>query len=49
MGVAAMESLERNLAERQTPRLVKMPTQLVVRQSTGPATTSVAVTKGELA
>jgi LacI family transcriptional regulator len=46
MGVAAMESLERNLVERQTPRLVRMPTQLVVRQSTGPAATAAATSTG---
>lgn len=49
MGVAAMESLERNLAERQTPRLVRMPTQLTVRQSTGPAATAAATVRGALA
>jgi LacI family transcriptional regulator len=37
-GALSLELLERRLAgDRQTPRAVRLPTQLVVRESTGPA------------
>jgi LacI family transcriptional regulator len=38
-GALSLELLERNLSgDRQTPRAIRLPTQLVVRESTGPAT-----------
>lgn len=37
-GALSLELLERNLSgDRQTPRAIRLPTQLVVRESTGPA------------